>query len=103
MEDIDDGLENLVRTMNFDDEHSQVNSESVGYAGSESPSTRPTVKRGNLIPPASRRIQGSEGSRSLTSNIRSQSSDLGGSQGDTLTFVTSKSQTADAYQGLDDL
>ena len=102
MQDLDDDLDGLVRTMNFEDETSQANSESVGYARSESLSARSTVRRGNLMPPASRRTQGSEGSGSMTSNIRSQSSELGVSKGDTLTFVTSKSQTADAYQGLDD-
>ena len=77
MQDLDDDLDGLVRTMNFEDETSQANSESVWYARSESLSARSTVGRRNLMLPASRRTQGSEGSGSMTSRIRSESSELG--------------------------
>lgn len=47
--------------------------------------------------------RGSEETRSITSYIISQMSELGGSQGDTLTCATSKSQIGDVYQCLEDL
>ena len=103
MEDSD--IKNLVRTMDFTKALSQDLSQREDQSMQDSVPARSTVRRGNLMQPdaVARLTRGSEDGRSFASHTRSQTSELGGSQGDALTFVTSKSQTGDPYSGLEDL
>ena len=97
MEDSD--ITNLVRTMDFTEALSQDHSERSEQSRQVSLPGRSTVRWGNLMQSVARLPRGSDDGRSFASHTRSQTSEMGGSQGDALTFVTSKSQTGDPYSG----